>query len=251
MVAAIGLTAALLLAPGGARAGDVTVFAAASLKNAMDDVADAFARRTDHTATISLAGSSALARQIEAGAPADVFISANVDWMDRLEAAGLVRPDSRFDLLGNRLVLVAGDPAAAPIRIAPGFDLAGRLGDGRLAMALVNAVPAGIYGKAALQSLGVWRAVEPKVAQADNVRAALALVALGEAPYGIVYATDAAAEDDVTVVGTFPADTHPPIIYPAARTVDGTSQAAGAFLDFLTSAPARDAFERQGFTVLR
>jgi len=232
-----------------ARAERVTVFAAASLKNAMDEIANAFAEETDHTAVVSLAGSSALARQIQAGAPADVFISANTAWMDVLERDGLIRPQTRVDLLGNSLVLVAADPNAPPVAIAPGFDLAKTLGDGRLAMALVNAVPAGMYGKAALQSLGVWQGVAPKVAQAENVRAALALVAAGEAPYGIVYATDATAQDDVTVVGTFPSRSHPPIVYPAAE-IAGGDPAATDLLKFLSGPSARAAFERQGFTVL-
>lgn len=250
MLRVLALTALLACAfTSATRADDVTVFAAASLKTAMDRIAPAFAEETGHKAVVSLAGSSALARQIEAGAPADVFISANEAWMDRLEDAGAVRPETRVDLLGNRIVLVASDPDAAPVEIAPGFDLAGLLGDERLAMALVDAVPAGIYGKAALESLGVWEAVAPKVAQADNVRAALALVAAGEAPYGIVYATDAAAEDDVTVVGTFPEDTHPPIVYPAAETVEA-GPGASAFMAFLQGPAARAVFEREGFEVL-
>lgn len=232
-----------------AAAEPVLVFAAASLKNALDDVAAAYESETGQEITVSYAGSSALARQIQQGAPADLFISANPDWMDVLERGGLVRSDSRRDLLGNALVLVAHGRSAPSVEIGPGFDLAGRLGDGRLAMALVDAVPAGIYGKAALTSLGVWDAVAPSVAQADNVRAALALVARGEAPYGIVYATDAAAQDDVTVVGTFAADTHPPIIYPGALTSEAREPAAG-LLEFLSSPAARPLWERHGFRVL-
>jgi molybdate transport system substrate-binding protein len=228
----------------------ITVFAAASLKNAMDEIAAAFAEETEHTAVVSLAGSSTLARQIQAGAPADVFISANTLWMDVLERDGLIRSETRIDLLGNRLVLVASEPSPAPMEIEPGVDLAEMLGEERLAMALVNAVPAGIYGKAALQHLGVWDDVAPKVAQADNVRAALALVASGEAPFGIVYATDANAEEDVTVVGTFPRTSHPPIVYPAAEMKEA-APAAGTFMQFLRGPSARAAFERQGFTVLK
>ncbi len=233
----------------GASAGDVTVFAAASMKNAMDEIAAEWAEQAGHTATVSLAGSSELARQIQQGAPADVFISANIDWMDRLEADGLIDPESRFDLLGNSIVLIAHGMEAEPVEIAPGFDLAGMLGESRLAMALVDAVPAGIYGKASLESLGIWEEVEPRVAQADNVRAALAFVSTGEAPMGIVYATDAVAGDDVTVVGTFPADTHPPIIYPAASIAASDSPLNAEFMEFLRSETARAAFERQGFTV--
>ncbi len=244
-VAALGLAGT-----GEARAAEVTVFAAASLRNALDEVAAGWQAATGSTVAISYAGSARLARQIEQGAPADLFISANVDWMDRLDAAGLIDRASRRDLLGNRLVLVAHGRDAAPVELADGGDLVRRLGDGRLAMALVDAVPAGIYGKAALEELGLWAAVADRTAQTDNVRAALALVALGESPLGIVYATDAAAEDGVTVVATFPADSHPPIVYPVALTTDGRQPMARDLLAWLDSAAARAAFERQGFTVL-
>ncbi|WP_092864532.1 molybdate ABC transporter substrate-binding protein [Albimonas pacifica] len=243
-----GLALAAALAPA-ARAGEVTVFAAASLKNAMDEIAAAFAEETGDEARISLAGSSALARQIQQGAPAEVFVSANSEWMDRLEADGLLAAGARVDLLRNALVLVAHGPDAAPLALAPGLDLAGILGEDRLAMALVEAVPAGIYGKAALESLGLWEAVAPRVAQTDNVRAALALVAAGEAPLGVVYATDAAAEPDVSVVATFPEDSHPPIVYPAAL-LTGAGETAAGFLAFLQGPRARAAFERQGFAVI-
>ena len=238
------------LSPGLAAADQITVFAAASMTDALAEVERGFEAATGHDVVIALAGSSALARQIQQGAPADIFISASTDWMDRIEADGLIEPGSRFDLLGNTLVLVAFGAQAAPVAIGPGLDLAGLLGDGRLAMALVDAVPAGVYGKAALESLGLWDAVASKVAQADNVRAALAFVATGEAPYGIVYATDAAAEDGVTIVGTFPADTHPPIVYPVADLANRDVPAETLFLDYLRGPEARAAFERQGFTVL-
>lgn len=233
-----------------ANAAEVTVFAAASMKNAMDEISARFAEETGNTAVVSLAGSSALARQIQAGAPADVFISANTDWMDTLEQDGLIDTDSRADLLGNSIVLVAHDPDAIPVTIDADLPLAEMLGEDRLAMALVDAVPAGIYGKAALTSLGLWDGVMPQVAQTDNVRAALALVATGEAPLGIVYATDAAAEPDVSVLGTFPEDSHAPITYPAAKLADGDAAIAQEFLDYLQGPVARAAFERQGFTVL-
>ncbi|MEC3861707.1 molybdate ABC transporter substrate-binding protein [Mesobacterium sp. TK19101] len=239
----------LLAAPFAAQASDVTVFAAASLKTALDDIAARYHAETGNTANVSLAGSSALARQIQQGAPADVFISANAGWMDRLQADGLIDADSRIDLLANRLVLIAHDPDAPPVDLASG-DLSVRLNGGKLAMALVDAVPAGIYGKAALETLGHWQTLEPHVAQADNVRAALALVALGAAPYGIVYATDASADPRVTIVATFPADSHPPITYPAATLSRSKNPAKGDFLSYLTSAPARAAFKAQGFTVL-
>ncbi len=238
--------AALAMAAGPAAAAEVSVFAAASLKNAMDEIAAGYAAETGGKAVVTLAGSSALARQIEQGAPADVFISANPGWMDELESQGMVEPGSRFDLVSNSIVLIAHDADIAPVAIGPDTDLAGMLGDRRLAMALVDAVPAGVYGKAALESLGLWEKIAPQVAQADNVRAALALVATGEAPLGVVYATDAVAEDRVTVIGTFPASSHPPIVYPAAA-IAGRGAQAAAFLDHLRSPAARAALERQGF----
>ena len=242
--------AAAMAVPAMAGAGEITVFAAASMTNAMAAVEDRFEAATGHDVTVSLAGSSALARQIQQGAPADVYISANPGWMDRLEADGLVEDGTRFDLLTTSIVLIAADTEAPAVEIGPGMDLAGLLGDGRLAMALVDAVPAGIYGRAALESLGLWDDVEAQVAQADNVRAALAFVATGEARLGIVYATDAVAEDRVTVVGTFPAETHPPVVYPAAAMAGSDSPLTGTFLDFLRGPEAREAFERQGFVVV-
>ncbi len=240
--------AALALAVPAAGAERVTVFAAASLAEAMAEIAAGFEAATGHAAVVSLAGSSALARQIQRGAPADIFVSANPGWMDALEADGLLEPGSRVDLLSNRLVLVGHGREAPPLD--PEADLAARLGEGRLAMALVDAVPAGIYGKAALQHLGLWEDVAGRVAQADNVRAALALVATGAAPLGIVYATDAVAEDDVTVLATFPPESHPPILYPAADLATRDTAAEEAFLAYLRGAEARAAFERQGFRVL-
>lgn len=226
-----------------AQAGEVTVFAAASLKTALDEVAAGFTADTGHRATIAYAGSSALARQIQQGAPADVFISANPGWMDVLEADGLIDAASRFDLLSNALVLIAHG-ASAPAM--PLLELPDLLADDYLAMALVNAVPAGIYGKAALQHLGLWTQIAPQVAQADNVRAALMLVAIGEAPFGIVYATDAHAEPRVSIVATFPPETHPKITYPAAAVTNGNRQNTG-FLAYLQSDAARLVFEAQGF----
>jgi molybdate transport system substrate-binding protein len=232
-----------------AAAGELVVFAAASLKTALGEIEAAWEAETGAAVAISHAGSSALARQIQQGAPADVFVSANPGWMDALEGDDLIAPETRRDLLGNRIVLIAHGQAA-PAEIGPGLDLAGMLGEERLAMALVESVPAGIYGKAALSSLGLWESVAPKVAQADNVRAALALVARGEAPYGIVYATDAAAEDAVSVVGAFPEGAHPPIVYPGAVTAESEHPRARAFLEYLASAPAARAFERHGFAVI-
>jgi molybdate transport system substrate-binding protein len=228
----------------------VVVFAAASLKNALEEVTADWSRETGNAVRVSYAGSSKLARQIQQGAPADVFISANRDWMDVLEKEKLIDAGSRRDVLSNRLVLIAHGRDAAPVEIGPGLDLAGLLGDRRLVMAMVDAVPAGIYGKAALTSLGLWEKVRGKVAQAENVRAALVLVARGEAPYGIVYETDAGAADNVMVVGRFPPSSHPAIVYPAA-VVAGSRNArqAARFLAHLQSAQARIIFERHGFRV--
>ncbi|WP_027133381.1 molybdate ABC transporter substrate-binding protein [Geminicoccus roseus] len=242
-----------LLLPAGARAGEtITVFAAASLKNALDEAMAAFTTRTGTDVVASYAASSALAKQIEAGAPADLFISADLSWMDYLDGQGLIDPASRIDLLGNALVLIA--PAGAPrreLQIGPGMDLAAALGQGRLAVGQVDSVPAGRYAKAALQSLEAWPAAQPRLAQADNVRAALALVARGEAPLGIVYASDAASTDEVEIVGTFPPASHPPIIYPAALVAaEDARPEAAAFLAFLQGAEAAAAFRKAGFTVL-
>ena len=211
---------------------------------------DLEARRATILASIRDQGklSDALARQIQQGAPADVFISANPGWMDQLEADGLIKPETRRDLLGNEIVLIAHDADAAPVTLNADLDLPAMLGDAPLAMALVDAVPAGIYGRTALQSLGLWDSVAPHVAQADNVRAALALVALGEAPLGVVYATDAAAEPDVTVIGIFPEDSHDPILYPVAALADSANPLTADLLNFLSGPEACAIFEGQGFT---
>lgn len=247
MIAAGALAWLALLAALPARAGDVTVFAAASLKTALDAVAAGFADASGNRLRVSYAGSSALARQIQQGAPAQLFLSANPDWMDVLAADGLLAADSRADLLTNRLVLIAAADSPVSVDLHNSADLAAALGDGRLAMALVRAVPAGIYGKAALQSLGLWDAVADRVAQADNVRAALRLVAVGETPLGIVYATDAAADPRVRVVARFPESSHPPIRYPVAVLSDGDGADARAALAYLTGAGARAVFADHGF----
>ena len=248
--AVLGLLAACAaaLAPAARAQGEgaLVVFAAASLGGALDEVAHAWEAETGGTVALSYAGSSALARQIEQGAPADVFVSASPDWMDALEDEGLIREGTRRDLLSNALVLIAHG-RAAPVEVGPGLDLAGMLGEGRLAMALVDAVPAGVYGREALTSLGLWDDVAPKVVQADNVRAALRLVALGEAPLGVVYATDARAEPGVSVVGAFPEGSHAPIVYPAALTAESGHPRARAFLGHLGSPEARAVFVRHGF----
>ena len=233
-----------------AMADEVVVFAAASLKGALDAVAADYEAATGNSVTISYAGSNALAQQIIEGAPADIFISASETWMDAVEKAGLVVDGTRADLLGNRLVLVAPGKGAAPVEIGPGLDLAGLLGDGKLAMAMVDAVPAGQYGKQALETLGLWASVEGAVAQTENVRAALVLVSSGEASLGIVYASDAAADDAVTVIGTFPEDSHKPITYPAALLSGAADAADRDFLAALASDAADATFAAQGFVVL-
>jgi len=228
----------------------VTVFAAASLKESVEKVAAAWKAAGGTDVTLSFAGSSALAKQIDEGAPADVFISADLKWMDHLDKAGRIKTDSRVDLLGNRLVLVAPQDSALIATIAPDFPLAELLGKERLAMANVDAVPAGAYGKAALESLGVWDGVKDKVAQAENVRAALLLVSRGEAPLGIVYETDAKVDPGVRILDRFPEASHPAIIYPAALTTDGQNPRAPDFLAYLQGADAHAIFTAAGFTVL-
>ncbi|HEV8500163.1 MAG TPA: molybdate ABC transporter substrate-binding protein [Casimicrobiaceae bacterium] len=228
-------------------AAEVTVFAAASLKEAMDAQAAQFDATTGNKVIVVYGGSNTLAKQVEAGAPADVFISADVAWMDYVDARHLVAPGTRVTLLRNTLVLVAPASSTASLHIAPGFALATALGGGKLAMANPDSVPAGKYGKAALESLGVWANVQASVARAENVRAALALVSRGEAPFGIVYSTDAAADKGVRIVDTFPANTHPPIVYPAAMLATSKSSAARLLLDYLRSAPAATVWEKYGF----
>ncbi|MFO1304623.1 MAG: molybdate ABC transporter substrate-binding protein [Burkholderiales bacterium] len=237
--------AALAAAP--ARAANVLVFAASSLKEALDAQARQFEAATGHKVTVSYGASNALAKQIEAGAPADVFVSADVEWMDYVDRKGLVMAGTRADLLRNALVLVAPASSTASLQIVPGFALSAALGPNKLAMANPDSVPAGKYGKSALQSLGVWTSVEKQVARAENVRAALALVARGEAPFGIVYATDARADQGVRIVGTFPASSHPPIVYPAAVLASSSSAAGKPLLEFLRSAPARAVWQAFGF----
>lgn len=248
----IGLAWASLALPSGAsaQARDVVVFAAASLKNALDDAAAVWMRDTGKRVVASYAASSALAKQIEAGAPADIFFSADLDWMDYATSKGLIRPESRISLLGNSLVLIASKDSAVQVELKPGLDLAAILGSNRLAMGHVNAVPAGKYGKAALEHLGAWAGVKDRVAQTENVRAALLLVSRGEAPLGIVYGTDAASDPNVTILGTFPEGSHPAIVYPVALTKDSVNPDAAQFLAFLRSEKARPFFQKQGFILL-
>jgi molybdate transport system substrate-binding protein len=232
------------------RAADVVVFAAASLKNALDDATHAFEKQGGAPAKISYGASSQLAKQIENGAPADIFISADLAWMDYLQKRNLILPASRRNLLGNQLVLVAPEGSGIKVDIKPGSDLVGLLHGGRLAMADPDSVPAGKYGKAALEKLGIWQQVMPHVAGAENVRAALLYVDRKETSLGIVYATDAAADPNVEIAGVFPEDTHPPIIYPIALTAGSKNPDATKFLAFLESPAARPAFQKQGFAVL-
>ena len=235
-----------LIAPA-AQAQGALVFAAASLKEALDEAALAFAMGRAGRVDVSYAASSALARQVERGAPADIFISADTDWIDYLEQRGLTAPGTRRNLLANDLVLIA--PAASPVKVklAHGVDLAAALGKGRLAMADPDSVPAGKYGRAALTSLGAWKALEGRVAPSENVRGALALVARGEAPLGIVYRTDALAEKGVRIVDAFPAASHPPIVYTVVVLKRSSSRVASVFEGYLASPDARAIFERHGF----
>ena len=226
----------------------LVVFAAASLTEALDALDGAFTAQTHIPVKASYAASSVLAKQIEAGAPADVFFSADHEWMDYLEQRRLLHPGTRRDVLGNALVLIAPADSATQLKIAPGFALAQALGAGRLASADPDSVPAGLYGRAALIKLGVWDSVQSRLARAENVRAALAYVARGEAPLGIVYLTDAQAEKRVRVVDVFPEDTHPPILYPAAMTANA-QPAAQKYLEFLAGPQAQEIFRRYGFRI--
>jgi molybdate transport system substrate-binding protein len=246
------LAASLVSSSARAQSGPIVVFAAASLKNAFDEAAKAWTAKSKVEVKTSYASSSALAKQIEAGAPADIFISADLDWMNYIDKKNLVKKGTRSRLLGNSIVLVANKKewTKGDVKIANGFPLADLLGNERLAMADTAAVPAGKYGKAALEKLGVWDSVSNKLAQAENVRAALALVGRGEAPLGIVYKTDAAAEPNVKIVGTFPDDSHKPIVYPAAQLSDSKNPKAAELLRFLGGSEAKAIFEKHGFTVL-
>ena len=228
---------------------DVLVFAAASVKNALDEANALFLFENGSGVKVSYGASSALAKQIENGAPADVFISADNDWMDYLAARKLIKLDTREKFLGNKLVLITGANSNAALTIGPNFPLAQALGNGRLAMADPAAVPAGKYGKAALEKLGVWASVANKVAPAQDVRAALAFVSRGEAPLGIVYQTDAAADKNVKVIATFPESTHPPIIYPIAILAASSNGVAPVYTQYLLSPKAEPFFEKQGFVV--
>jgi molybdate transport system substrate-binding protein len=240
----------LAFTPATAQQKSITIFAAASMKNALDEVNAAFLKATGTRVVVSYGASSALARQLELGAPADIFASADLAWMDYSATKKTIKDDTRVNLLGNRLVLIAAkDSRIDTVPIGPGFDLAKLIGDGRIATGEITAVPAGKYARSALERLGIWASVEKKFAMADNVRAALALVARGEAVLGIVYQTDAKVEPGVKIVGVFPADSHPAIVYPVAATA-GAKAEAGAYLTFLRGAVAKAVFEQYGFTFM-
>jgi len=238
------------VAPLPAFAADVTVFGAASLSDALKEIAALYEKQSGKQVAVSLAASSVLARQIEASSGADVFISADLDWMDYVAERKLIKPDTRAKFLGNRLVLVANADSKILLTIGPSFPLAQALGNNRLAMADPSAVPAGKYGKAALEKLGVWDSVAGKIAPAQDVRAALVLVSRGEAPLGIVYQTDAAADKNVKVIATFPESSHPPIVYPMGVPIFSTNPLASIYLQYLVSGKARQYFEKQGFEFL-
>jgi molybdate transport system substrate-binding protein len=229
----------------------ITVFAAASLKNALDDTNTAFTKATGTRVVASYAASSALAKQIQQGAPADIFISADLQWMDYLAERKLIKAETRVNLLGNKLVLIAAaDSRLGNLTIGPGFEIARLAGDGRIAVADVKAVPAGRYAKAALEKLGAWTAAEPKLAQAENVRATLSFVARGETPVGIVYETDAKIEPKVKIIGIFPDGSYPPVTYPVAATADSKNQGAQQYVNFLRTPAAKAVFEKYGFSFL-
>jgi molybdate transport system substrate-binding protein len=241
---------AALAAPAAAQQ-SITVFAAASLKNALDEANAAFTKTAGVKVTASYAASSALAKQIEQGAPADVFISADLAWMDYVAEKKLIKADTRFNMLGNRLVLIAPKESKLDnVPIGQGFDIAKLAGDGRIAVADVAAVPAGKYAKAALEKLGAWEAAEPKLAQAENVRATLVFVARGETPLGIVYETDAKIEPKVKIVGAFPDGSYPPVIYPVAAIAESKNANVTRYLAFLRSGAAKAIFEKYGFSFL-
>src|SRR3954471_16774114 len=246
----VALIVALAALPARAQDATLTAFAAASMKNAVDDINAALTKASGIKVVSSYAASSALAKQIEAGAPVDLFASADLEWMDYVAGKRLIKDDTRVNLLGNRLVLIAPkDSKIDSVTIGPGFDLAKLAGDGRIAAADVRAVPAGKYAKAALEKLGAWTAAAPKFAMAENVRAALTLVGRGEAPLGIVYETDARAELNVKIGGRSPEASHPPIVYPVALTANAKPDAV-TYIAFMRSNLAKTIFETYGFTFL-
>lgn len=232
-----------------AAADEITVFAAASLTNALNEAGNAFEQKEGRTVRFSYASSSTLAKQIENGAPADLYLSADLAWMDYLDQREMIIKESRTNLLGNSLVLIAPDSSSLKVVLKPGTDLGGLLSGGLLAAGDPDHVPAGKYARAALEKLGIWKNIEGRIARTNDVRAALALVERAECPLGIVYATDAASSEKVKVVGAFPADSYPPVVYPAALVKDKGTSAARSLLEFLKSPAAKPIFEKHGFTV--
>jgi molybdate transport system substrate-binding protein len=250
LFAAFSILLGSTFTPAHAQDKTLTVFAAASMKNALDELDAAYTAKTGVKITASYAASSALAKQIEQGAPADVFVSADTDWMDYAIGKKNINVATRTDLLGNSIVLIAAKDAKLDnVTIGQGFDLAKLAGDGKIATGDVKSVPVGKYAKAALEKLGSWTAAESKFAMAESVRAALTLVSRGEAPLGIVYATDAKIDPGVKIIGTFPSDSHPAIIYPVAATTTAKTEAAD-YLTFLRSSAAKTVLEKYGFTFL-
>ena len=248
---AVGLFVACHTMPRASMAQEaITIFAAASLKNAIDDVNLVFADSAKIKPVVSYAATSTLVKQIEQGAPADIFISADINWMDYASERKLVRTEMRVNLLGNKLVLIAPrDSKVGAVALTHGLDLATLAGDGRIAVADVRAVPAGRYAKAALESLGIWAAVENKLAMAENVRATLVLVSRNEAPLGIVYETDARIDPGMKIVGTFPDGSHEPVTYPVALT-STAAPAAVRYISFMRSPAANAILEKYGISVL-
>jgi molybdate transport system substrate-binding protein len=250
IVAAFVILWGAAFSPASAEDKTLTIFAAASMKNALDDIDAGFTARTGVKVSASYAASSTLAKQIEQGAPADIFVSADADWMDYAASRKNINEPTRVNLLGNSIVLIAPkDSSIDNVTVGHGFDLAKLAGDGKIATGDVKSVPAGKYAKAALEKLGAWTAAEPKFAMAESVRAALTLVARGEAVLGIVYSTDAKVEPGVKIVGTFPADSHPPIIYPVAAT-STAKPVAREYLEYLRSSAAKAVLEKYGFNYL-
>lgn len=250
LLTAFMILAGAALSPAAAEDKTITIFAAASMKNALDEIDAAYTAKTGIKFSVSYAASSVLAKQIEQGAPADVFASADTDWMDYAISRKTINEATRVNLLGNSIVLIAPkDSRIDSVTIAQGFDLATLAGDGRIATGDVKSVPVGKYAKAALEKLGAWQAAEPKFAMAESVRAALTLVARGEAALGIVYSTDAKVEPGVKTIGTFPAASHPAIVYPVAATTSAKGETSD-YLAFLRSAAAKAIFEKYGFKFL-
>lgn len=254
MLRAFSFIVAILLGAQVAAADQIVVFAASSLKSALDPVVAAWGAETGNTAAVSYGSSSALAKQIEQGAPADVFLSAAENWMDVLDKGGLLQAGTRFDLWGNSLSIIAHDPMAVPFSLDQSTDLAGLLGSEKLAMAFVDSVPVGQYGKEALTNLGLWTSVEAQIVQTADARAAVALVASGEAAYGVVFATDAMGAESAgqaIEIARFPESSHSPILYPGAVIATASGDSAQSFLAFLKGGKADRIFSAQGFVILK